>query len=181
MQCQNCCGLQKQKEKIKQRTSRRSCWKRRGELLLQHASLLLSTTRPKWIDVCRRDEVKFGIEMYFLMCRLREGQVWRHVNFGVVGSWHPQALRRIVRGQAISSQYFGIVAKTELISRRQLDCNTTPQPWVVFTAKERVSVPPPSHTLDQSLHGSSLHPIPSLTTSANLLERVPPHRKSASS
>merc|ERR1712232_1023814 len=56
--------------------------------------------------------------------------------------------------------------------------NTQPQPWVVFTAKERVSAPPPSHTLGKSQHGSSRPPIPSLTISANSPEKVQPHLRS---
>jgi len=52
---------------------------------------------------------------------------------------------------------------------------TQSQPWVVFTAKERVSAPQPSHTPDKCQHGSSQPQTPSLTTSANSPEKVQLH------
>merc|ERR1712230_341344 len=47
-----------------------------------------------------------------------------------------------------------------------------PQPWAVFTAKERASAPRPSHTRDLCLPGSRAHQRPWLRTSANSPERV---------
>lgn len=59
---------------------------------------------------------------------------------------------------------------------RTPDFSTTdhrlPQPWAVFTAKERASAPRPSHTRDLCLPGSRAHQRPSSRTSANSPERV---------
>lgn len=58
------------------------------------------------------------------------------------------------------------------------DKRQQPSSWVVFTAKERVSVPRPSHTRDPCPPGSRAPPSPSSRTSADSPEKVPPLRKS---